>query len=27
VTAAVLRVRFVLCSGTGVTINYTIDPT
>ena len=26
VTAAILRVRYVLCSGTGVTINYTIDP-
>jgi hypothetical protein len=27
VSASILRVRFVLCSGTGVTINYTIDPT
>jgi hypothetical protein len=26
VSASVLRVRFVLCSGTGVTINYMIDP-
>lgn len=27
VTASILRVRYVLCSGAGVTINYTIDPT
>lgn len=27
VTASILRVRYVLCSGPGVTINYTIDPT
>jgi hypothetical protein len=26
VTAQLLRTRYVLCSGTGVTINYTIDP-
>ncbi len=27
VSAAIMRVRYVLCSGSGVTINYTIDPT
>lgn len=26
VSALLLRVRYVLCSGTGVTLNYTIDP-